>query len=131
VPNTAPEHSHSTVFVVSYTIRYVSVAWPCPSNPGSHRGGNTGSPATIASAATIVPMKNAATALLIFGVIFGGIELSLFVSTRSVISPAIVAILFGGVIFSLVPATLTNLALVAVLLLLGGLGLLVAYRSGS
>jgi threonine/homoserine efflux transporter RhtA len=74
---------------------------------------------------------DAATALLIFGVIFGGIELSLFVSTRSVISPAIVAILFGGVIFSVVPATLTNLALVAILLLLGGLGLLVAYRSGS
>jgi hypothetical protein len=72
-----------------------------------------------------------ATALLVFGVIFGGIELALFVSTRSVISPAIVAILFGGVIFTLVPATLTNLALVAVLLLLGGLGLLVAYRSGS
>jgi len=74
---------------------------------------------------------DAATALLIFGVIFGGIELSLFVSTRSVISPAIVAILFGGVIFSVVPATITNLALVAILLLLGGLGLLVAYRSGS
>jgi len=74
---------------------------------------------------------DAATALLLFGVIFGGIELSLFVSTRSVISPAIVAILFGGVIFSVVPATLTNLALVAVLLLLGGLGLLAAYRSGS
>jgi hypothetical protein len=31
---------------------------------------------------------DAATALLIFGVIFGGIELSLFVSTRSVISAA-------------------------------------------
>ena len=74
---------------------------------------------------------DAATALLLFGVIFGGIELSLFVSTRSVISPAIVAILFGGVIFSVVPATLTNLALVAVWLLLGGLGLLVAYRRGT
>ena len=74
---------------------------------------------------------DAATALLIFGVIFGGIELSLFVSTRSVISPAIVAILFGGVIFTLVPATLANLALVATLLLLGGLGLLVFFRSGS
>jgi len=72
-----------------------------------------------------------ATALLLFGLIFGGIELSLFVSTRSVISPAIVAILFGGVIFTVVPATMTNLALVAILLLLGGLGLLVAYRSGS
>ena len=74
---------------------------------------------------------DAATALLIFGVSFGGIELSLFVSPRSVISPAIVASLFGGGIFSVVPATLTNLALVAILLLLGALGLLVAYRSGS
>ena len=74
---------------------------------------------------------DAATALLIFGVIFGGIELSLFVSTRSVISPAIVAILFGGVFLTLAPATLTNLALVALLLLLGGLGLLVFFRSGS
>jgi len=74
---------------------------------------------------------DAATALLLFGVIFGGIELSLFISTRSVISPAIVAILFGGVLFTLVPATLTNLALVATLLLLGGLGLLVFFRSGS
>jgi hypothetical protein len=74
---------------------------------------------------------DATTALLLFGLIFGGIELSLFVSTRSLVSPAVVAILFGGVIFSVVPATLTNLALVAILLLLGGLGLLVAYRSGS
>lgn len=71
-----------------------------------------------------------ATALLFFGVIFGGIELSLFVSTRSVLSPAIVAILFGGVFLSLLPATFANLALVATLLLLGALGLLVAYRSG-
>jgi hypothetical protein len=69
--------------------------------------------------------------LFLFGVVFGGIELSLFVSTRSVVTPAIVAILFGGVIFTLVPATVTNLALVAILLLLGALGLLVAFRSGS
>ena len=74
---------------------------------------------------------DAATALLLFGVIFGGIELALFVSTRSVVSPAVVAILFGGAIFAVVPATITNLALVALLLLLGGLGLLVFYRSGS
>ena len=74
---------------------------------------------------------DATTGLLLFGLIFGGIELSLFVSTRSVVSPAVVAILFGGVIFTVVPATVTNLALVAILLLLGGLGLLVAYRSGS
>ena len=72
-----------------------------------------------------------ATQLFIFAVIFGGIELSLFVSTESVVSPAIVAILFGGVIFGLLPATLVNLALVAILLLLGGLGLLVAFRSGQ
>jgi len=74
---------------------------------------------------------DAVTMLFLFGVVFGGIELSLFVSTRSVVTPAIVAILFGGVIFTLVPATLTNLALVAILLLLGALGLLVAFRSGS
>lgn len=74
---------------------------------------------------------DAATQLLLFAVLFGGIELALFVSTRSLISPAIVAILFGGVMFGLLPATLTNLALVALLLLGGALGLFVAYRSGS
>lgn len=72
-----------------------------------------------------------ATQLMLFALIFGGIELALFISTRSVIQPAIIAILFGGVMFGLLPATLPNLALVALLLLGGALGLLVAFRSGS
>jgi len=74
---------------------------------------------------------DAATQLMLFALIFGGIELALFVSTRSLIQPAIIAILFGGVMFGVLPATVTNLALVAILLLLGALGLLVAFRSGS
>lgn len=72
-----------------------------------------------------------ATQLLLFSLIFGGLELSLFVTTGSVLLPSIMAILLGGVMFGLLPATLTNLALVAVLLLLGGLGLLIAFRSGT
>lgn len=71
-----------------------------------------------------------ATQLLMAALIFGGIELALFVQTASVVIPSIVAILFGGIMFGLLPATLTNIALVAVLLLLGALGLLIAFRSG-
>jgi len=74
---------------------------------------------------------DAATQLMLFALIFGGVELALFVSTRSLVSPAVIAILFGGVMFAFVPATLVNLALVALLLLGGALGLLVAYRSGT
>jgi len=72
-----------------------------------------------------------ATQLMLFGLIFGGLELSLFVTTGSVVMPSILAILLGGVMFGLLPATFVNLALVAVLLLLGSLGLLVAFRSGT
>jgi len=72
-----------------------------------------------------------ATQLMLFGLIFGGLELSLFVTTGSVLIPSILAILLGGVMFGLLPATFVNLALVAVLLLLGSLGLLVAFRSGT
>lgn len=72
-----------------------------------------------------------ATQLMLFGLIFGGLELSLFVTTGSVVIPSILAILLGGVMFGLLPATFVNLALVAVLLLLGSLGLLVAFRSGT
>lgn len=72
-----------------------------------------------------------ATSLLLFSLIFGGVELSLFVTTGSVVMPAILAILLGGIMFGLLPATLVNLALIATLLLLGALGLLVAFRSGS
>jgi len=63
--------------------------------------------------------------------IFGGVELALFVSGASIVIPSILAILFGGVMFGLLPATLVNLALVGVLLLLGSLGLLIAFRSGT
>ena len=69
--------------------------------------------------------------LLMFGLIFGGVELALFISTSSVVIPAVIAILMGGAVFALLPATLVNLALVATLLLLGSLGLLVAFRSGT
>lgn len=72
-----------------------------------------------------------ATQLMFFSLIFGGVELSLFVSTGSVVMPSVMAILIGGVMFGLLPATLVNIALVALLLLLGGLGLLVAFRSGT
>jgi hypothetical protein len=72
-----------------------------------------------------------ATQLLLFGLVFGGLELSLFISTGSIVIPSILAILLGGVMFGLLPATFVNLALVAVLLLLGSLGLLVAFRSGT
>jgi hypothetical protein len=69
--------------------------------------------------------------LMFASVIFGGVGLSLFVTTGSLVIPSILAILFGGVILSLMPATFANIALVAVLLLLGGLGLLIAFRSGT
>jgi len=74
---------------------------------------------------------DAATQLMFASVIFGGVGLSLFVTTGSIVMPSILAILFGGVIFGLLPATFVNLALVAVLLLLGSLGLLIAFRSGT
>ena len=72
-----------------------------------------------------------ATQLLLFGVIFGGLELSLFVSTGSIVMPSVLAILFGGIMFGLLPASFVNLALIAILLLLGSLGLLIAFRSGT
>ena len=72
-----------------------------------------------------------AVQLLLFTMIFGGVELALFVSGASIVIPSILAILFGGVMFGLLPATLVNLALVGVLLLLGSLGLLIAFRSGT
>jgi len=71
-----------------------------------------------------------AVQLFFAAIIFGGIELALFVQSASVVMPSVVAILFGGIMFGLLPATFVNIALVAVLLLLGGLGLLVAFRSG-
>lgn len=73
---------------------------------------------------------DAATQLMFASVIFGGVGLGLFITTGSVVMPAVLAILLGGAILTLLPATLVNLALVAVLLLLGALGLLIAYRSG-
>lgn len=72
-----------------------------------------------------------ATQFMFFGLIFGATGLGLFVTTGSLITPAVISILLGGAIFGLLPATFVNLALVATLLLLGGLGLLVAFRSGS
>jgi len=72
-----------------------------------------------------------ATQLFMFGVIFGAIELALFVRDGSPLQPAILAILTGGVMFSLLPATLVNIALVAILLLGGALGLLIAFRAGT
>lgn len=72
-----------------------------------------------------------ATSLFMFALIFGGLELSLFVTTSSIVAPAIIAVLMGGAMFALLPATLVNIALVAVLLLLGSLGLLIAFRSGT
>ena len=72
-----------------------------------------------------------ATQLMFFSLIFGGVELALFVKSGSVVMPSILAILVGGAMFSLLPATLVNIALVGVLLLLGALGLLIAFRSGT
>lgn len=72
-----------------------------------------------------------ATELLFFSLIFGGLELALFVQSGSVVLPSVLAILLGGAIFGLLPATLVNIALVGVLLLLGSLGLLIAFRSGT
>ena len=72
-----------------------------------------------------------AMSLLLMALIFGGLQLSLFVTTSSVVIPAIISILVGGAMFALLPATLVNLAMVALLLLLGSLGLLVAFRSGT
>lgn len=70
------------------------------------------------------------TQLMMMSLIFGGVGLSLFITTGSLVIPAIMMILFGGVVFALLPATIVNLALVVTLLLLGGLGLLVAFRAG-
>ena len=72
-----------------------------------------------------------AAQLMFASVIFGGVGLSLFVTTGSLVTPSVLAILFGGVVLGLLPATFANIALVAILLLLGGLGLLVAFRSGT
>ena len=72
-----------------------------------------------------------AMSLFLFAMIFGGIELALFVKDGSPLQPAVLAILTGGVMFGLLPATLVNIALVGVLLLLGSLGLLVAFRAGT
>ena len=72
-----------------------------------------------------------ATQLMFASVIFGGVGLSLFVTTGSLVIPSILAILFGAVVLTLLPATFANIAMVAVLLLLGGLGLLIAFRSGT
>jgi hypothetical protein len=73
-----------------------------------------------------------ATAQLMFAsIIFGGVGLSLFITTGSVVIPSILAILFGSVVLALMPATFANIALVSILLLLGGLGLLIAFRSGT
>jgi hypothetical protein len=69
--------------------------------------------------------------LMFASVIFGGVGLSLFVTTGSLVIPSILTILFGSVVLALMPATFANIALVAILLLLGGLGLLIAFRSGS
>jgi len=69
--------------------------------------------------------------LFLFGMIFGAVELALFIRDGSPLQPAILAFLTGGVMFGLLPATLVNIALVSTLLLLGGLGLLVAYRAGT
>ncbi|WPH59266.1 hypothetical protein AFNJKBDN_CDS0049 [Halorubrum virus V_ICIS4] len=69
--------------------------------------------------------------LFLFAMIFGAIELALFVRDGSPLQPAILAILTGGVMFGLLPATLVNIALVAALLLLGALGVLVAFRAGT
>lgn len=72
-----------------------------------------------------------AMSLFLFAMIFGGIELALFVKDGSPLQPAVLAILTGGVMFGLLPATLVNIALVGILLLLGSLGLLVAFRAGT
>lgn len=72
-----------------------------------------------------------ATQLMFASIIFGGVGLSLFVTTGSLVIPSILAILFGAVVLTLLPATFANFAMVAVLLLLGALGLLIAFRSGT
>ena len=72
-----------------------------------------------------------AAQLMMFALIFGGLQLSLFVTTGSIVIPAVISVLLGGVMFAVLPATFANLALVALLLLLGALGLLVAFRSGT
>lgn len=69
--------------------------------------------------------------LMFASIIFGGVGLSLFVTTGSIVIPSVLGILFGGVVLTLMPATFANLALVALILLLSGLGLLIAFRSGT
>jgi hypothetical protein len=69
--------------------------------------------------------------LFLFAMIFGGLELALFVRDGSPLQPAILAILTGGIMFGLLPATLVNIALVATLLLLGSIGVLVYFRAGT
>jgi len=69
--------------------------------------------------------------LFLFAMIFGAVELSLFIRDGSPLQPAILAILTGGVMFGLLPATLVNIALVAALLLLGSIGVLVYFRAGT
>jgi hypothetical protein len=72
-----------------------------------------------------------AMSLFLFALIFGGVELALFVRDGSPLQPAILAILTGGIMAGLLPATLVNIALVGTLLLLGALGVLVAFRAGT
>ena len=74
---------------------------------------------------------DAATSLMMFALIFGGLQLSLFITTSSLVIPAVITVLIGGAMFAFLPATFANLALVAFLLLLGSLGLLIAFRSGT
>lgn len=72
-----------------------------------------------------------AMSLFLFAMIFGAVELALFVRDGSPLQPAILAILSGGIMAGLLPATLVNIALIGTLLLLGALGLLVAFRAGT
>ena len=71
---------------------------------------------------------DSATQLMFAFVIFGGVGLGLFVTTGSVVLPAVLGILFAGVLFALLPPTVTNIALVVLLLLFSVAGILLVRR---
>ena len=66
--------------------------------------------------------------VLMGGIIFGAVGLSLFISTGSLLIPSVLAILFAGVIFALLPPTMVNIALVAMLLILSAAGIMLTRR---
>jgi len=69
--------------------------------------------------------------LMFMTMVFGGVGLSLFITTGSLAIPSVLGILLAGMLFALLPATVVNLALIVLLLVLSSGGLLLAYRVGG